>query len=112
MKEFNWTGNVRELKNVIERAVLLGQGPVVTLQDLGLEETCKDNGLKGFENGTKLPPLSTSGMDLPSVLTSIEKYYFEKALRISKGNESNAAKLLQMSRDTFRYRRKKLDNAG
>jgi len=112
LKEFNWTGNVRELKNVIERAVLLGQGPVVTLQDLGLEETCKDDGLKGFENETKLPPLSRSGMDLPSVLTSIEKYYFKNALRISKGNESNAAKLLQMSRDTFRYRRKKLDNAG
>jgi len=110
LKEFNWTGNVRQLKNVIERGVLLGEGPEASLQDLGLEETCKDDGLKELENGTELPSLSASGMDFPSFLTSIEKYYFEEALKISKGNESRAAKLLQMSRDTFRYRRKKLDN--
>jgi DNA-binding NtrC family response regulator len=108
LKEFDWTGNVRELKNVIERGVLLGEGPNLSLGDVGLEEICKDDGLKELENGTKLPSFPTSGIDLPSFLASIEKHYFEEALEISKGNESKAAKLLQMSRDTFRYRRKSL----
>ncbi len=111
LREFSWTGNVRQLKNVIERGVLFGEGPELSLQDLGLEELGKDDGLKKFEDGTRLPSLSPSGMDLPSFLASIEKCYFEEALKISKGNESEAAKLLQISRDTFRYRRKKRDHA-
>jgi DNA-binding NtrC family response regulator len=109
LKEFNWTGNIRELKNLIERGVLLGKGPELSLQDLGLEKICEDDGMKELGNGTKLPLISTSGLDLPSFLDSIEKYYFDEALKIADGNESKAAKLLQMSRDTFRYRRKKLE---
>jgi DNA-binding NtrC family response regulator len=109
LKEFNWTGNVRELKNLIERGVLLGEGPELSLNDLGLDEIGEDDDLKELENGTKLPRISPPGMDLPSFLDAIEKYYFEEALRIADGNESKAAKLLQMSRDTLRYRRKKLE---
>jgi len=110
LKEFNWTGNVRELKNVIERGVLLGDGPELSLQDLGLEEIGNDGSLKELENGTRFPSLSSSGIDFPSILSTIEKYYFDEALKIAKGNESKAAQLLQISRDTFRYRRKKLED--
>ena len=109
LKEFNWTGNVRELKNVIERGVLLSDGPELSLQSLGLEEIGDDDGSKELEDGTKLPSLSSSGIDFTSILSTIEKYYFHEALKIAKGNESKAAQLLQLSRDTFRYRRKKLD---
>lgn len=109
LKEFNWTGNVRELKNVIERGVLLGDGPELSFQNLGLEEIGTEDSLKELENGTKLPSLSSSGIDFPSILSTIEKYYFDEALKIAKGNESKAAQLLQISRDTFRYRRKKLE---
>jgi DNA-binding NtrC family response regulator len=109
LKEFNWTGNVRELKNVVERGVLLSDGPELSLQSLGLEEIGNDDGSKEFEDGTKLPSLSPSGIDFTSILSTIEKYYFLEALKIAKGNESKAAQLLQISRDTFRYRRKKLE---
>ncbi len=109
LKEFNWTGNVRELKNVIERGVLLGDGPELSFQNLGLEEIGTEDSLKELENGTKLPSLSSPGIDFPSILSTIEKYYFDEALKIAKGNESKAAQLLQISRDTFRYRRKKLE---
>jgi transcriptional regulator with PAS, ATPase and Fis domain len=37
LERYNWPGNVRELQNVIERAVLLGKGPVITLADLPME---------------------------------------------------------------------------
>ena len=45
----------------------------------------------------------------PSVIETIEKDYFEKALKLANGNESKAAHLLNMSRDKFRYRRQKLN---
>lgn len=109
LKEFNWTGNVRELKNVIERGVLLSEGPELSIQSLALEEMGNDVSAKELENGTKLPFLSSSGIDFPSILSTIEKYYFHEALKIANGNESKAAQLLQISRDTFRYRRKKLE---
>jgi len=106
LKDFNWTGNVRELKNLIERGVLLADGPELTLQHLGLEEPPRDKALRAHENETGLPPISQSGIDFPGIINSIEKSYFEEALKMAKGNESKAAQLLQMSRDTFRYRRK------
>lgn len=111
LKDFNWTGNVRELKNLIEKGVLLGEGPVLSLQDIGLEEICAPGELSELKNGSKLPPLSSSGMDFPAFLTTIEKHYFDEALKIAKGNESKAAKLLGISRDTFRYRRKKMEDS-
>ncbi len=109
LKEFNWTGNVRELKNLIEKAILLGEGPVLSLQDLGLENICSPRELSEPASDTDLPDLSASGIDFPAFLASIEKHYFEEALKLSKGNESKAAKLLGISRDTFRYRRKKFE---
>jgi DNA-binding NtrC family response regulator len=111
LKEFNWTGNVRELKNLIEKGILLGEGPELSLQDLGFDETCDPAESSELENGTRLPALSTAGMDLLSFLDSVEKNYFEEALKIARGNESKAAKLLRMSRDTFRYRRKKMEDS-
>jgi DNA-binding NtrC family response regulator len=111
LKEFNWTGNVRELKNLIEKGILLGEGPELSLQDLGFDETCDPAESSELENGTRLPGLSAAGLDLPSFLDSVEKNYFEEALKIARGNESKAAKLLKLSRDTFRYRRKKMEDS-
>ena len=107
LENFNWTGNVRELRNMIERAVLLGSGAMLNLHQLGLEA----NGPAQQEcpsapEQTALPPLSRRGIDLPAVIQSIEKEYFEQALEIAGGNTSKAAKLLNFSRDKFRYRMK------
>ena len=103
-----WTGNVRELKNLIEGAVLTGKEPDLKLPDLGLEAPYQHEELatKGPETG--LPPLPSEGIDLSERLKSLEKHYIEEALKIAKGNESRAAKLLNMNHHTFRYRRKKL----
>lgn len=108
LKTFEWKGNVRELRNVIEKGVLLEDGPELMLQNLELETLGRHEGFIKFGNGTKLPPLAPSGTDFPSVVNSIEKYYFEQALKMTDGNECKAAKLLHLTRDSFRYRRKKL----
>jgi DNA-binding NtrC family response regulator len=103
LTQFNWTGNVRELKNLIEKGVLLADGPTLKLENLGFEI-----GHNGNNSDRKLPPVSSSGIDFPAVMDSIEKDYFGDALELAGGNESKAALLLNLSRDKFRYRRQKL----
>ena len=110
LQEFEWTGNVRELKNLIEKAVLLCDGPELTIQDLGLDADSYGNPTAGHHQQVNLPELSSAGIDFQSVLVSIENHYFEKSLQLAKGNASKAAKLLGISRDTFRYRRTKLES--
>ena len=105
-----FTGNVRELKNIIERASLIAQSDVLTREDLGIypksdnmekpEPTCfKDQAFH-------IPDL---GINIGELLESIEKKYMEHALRLTKGNESKAARLLKMNHHTFRYKWKKLN---
>jgi len=107
LKTFGWKGNVRELKNVIEKGVLLEEGPELLLQGLAKETARQDEGLVELHNGTRLPPLSMAGIDFPGFIAAIESYYLQEALQLTNGNESKAAKLLHLSRDSFRYRRKK-----
>jgi DNA-binding NtrC family response regulator len=47
-------------------------------------------------------------MDLSEQLRSFERRYIEQALKMANGNESKAARLLNMNHHTFRYRKKKL----
>jgi DNA-binding NtrC family response regulator len=105
LKQYHWTGNVRELKNMIERGVLLAEGSRFKLENLGFESTNNGN---GHDRDKQLPLISENGIDFPSILEAIEKDYFEEALKLANGNESKAAHLLNMSRDKFRYRRQKL----
>jgi DNA-binding NtrC family response regulator len=107
LKHFNWTGNVRELKNLIERGVLLEDGPQLKLLSLGACHNSRD-GSNPQKNEDRLPSISPTGIDFPSVIEAIEKDYIEEALQLSNGNESKAAQLLNISRDKFRYRRQKL----
>jgi len=104
---YKWTGHVRELKNIIERAVLTGDGPVLEHRDLGIE-SFKDETLNQQDHKMIFPPLSRTGIDLESTQEAMERYYIEEALRMAGGNESKAAKLLNINHHTFRYRRKKL----
>ena len=105
---FEWRGNVRELKNILERAALIGKGPELTLLDLGIQEACPAHEQK-HQPDKLTPSISQTGIDLPSLLDSIERHYIEEALRISKTNETKAAELLHLKYSTFRYRRRILN---
>ena len=108
LKEHKWSGNVRELKNTIERGVLIGKEPELTLQDLGIGKIERDEVFDQDKRDIGFPPIPPEGIDLASVERALEKIYIEEALKISKGNESKAAKLLNINHHTYRYRRKKL----
>ena len=108
LKNYSWTGNVRELKNIIERAVLLSDGPVIDARDIDLKPRGGLAPPDPAEGQPELPALAPGGLDLPATLAAVEKYYFDHALHLADNNETRAAKLLNLSRDKFRYRRKKL----
>ena len=104
--DHEWTGNVRELKNIIERGVLVGKGSLLMLTDLGFDNAKiapeEDIQRLGF------PSIPPEGIDLASLQRDFEAYYINQAFRMADGNESKAAKLLNLNHHTYRYRRKKL----
>jgi len=108
LKRHTWIGNVRELKNIIERAVLTSTGPVLGVQDLCLEMDRESKAQDYSGRELRFPPVTGEGVDFLSIQKSLEKYYLEEALKVAEGNESKAAELLKMNRHTFRYHRKEL----
>jgi DNA-binding NtrC family response regulator len=106
-----WEGNVRELKNCLERAVILSKGDLITEEHLPMA-LVRDS-MSGYENG-KGNVLKMVDFNLPPEGISIdelEKHLVLQALKKSKNNKTKAAKLLGLSRGTFRYRLEKYDNS-
>ena len=103
-----WTGHVRELRNLIERGVLISSGPELTVEDLGIAG--KGGPKHGAPKGETMtfPPFPQEGMDLEKTKEAFERYFIEQAFNLAKGNESKAARLLNMNHHTYRYRRRKL----
>jgi DNA-binding NtrC family response regulator len=115
----NWPGNVRELKNAIERAMLLEDASVLTPNYLPFSVAQRQTGLTAFEmasmsnaapsqqlqNGRALPPLMIP--DGGTSLEEIERTMVELAMRQANGNQTHAARLLDISRDALRYKLKK-----
>jgi two-component system NtrC family response regulator len=86
LKQNRWKGNVRELKNVIERAVIMEDGNTLTSQSLPQEIQ------------------QTGGGELSFQLASIEKQHIQKVLRHTGGNKAEAARLLDIGLATL-YRK-------
>ncbi len=102
---FQYTGNVRELKNLIERYSLLLSGPEMNIPEITPQTAAEGaNVTLSSERTCHLPPLIPEGIDFPKVMRNIEKTYMMNALTITNGNESQASRLLNLSRDQFRYR--------
>jgi len=102
----NWTGNVRELKNLIERGVLIGEGPELRPLDMGLGDNSQTFEQKN--SNIVFSHITSKGVDLPQIQRDLEKFYIDEAFQRAKGNESKAAKLLNINHHTYRYRRRKL----
>jgi two-component system, NtrC family, response regulator AtoC len=96
---YPWPGNVRELRNVCERAVLLGKATSVQSGDIVLGRV--DSQEPGdLVHGLDLPP---GGLDFHT----LEAHLLRQSLERANQNQTKAAKLLNLSRDTFRYRLEK-----
>jgi transcriptional regulator with PAS, ATPase and Fis domain len=97
--EYNWPGNVRELRNVIERAVLMDEGEYIFSHAVELGHIHKLT--------NEAPSLAFELGAAGQSLDEIEKQVLIKALEKTNYNQSHAAKILKISRDTLRYRMKK-----
>ena len=98
LMSYTWTGNVRELRNAVERAVLLCKHDYVDADDLVLGRATEQPG--EAIAGLQLPP---GGVDLARV----EEQLVRQALDQTGGNQTHAASLLRLSRDQLRYRLQK-----
>ena len=107
LKLYIWSGNVRELKNMMERAVLTARGTELSPGDLGLEKIDRGRVMEDMDD-KRFPPLPPTGIDISEVRLSLDRFYFRKAMEMAKGNETRAAKLLNLKHHTFRYQLRKL----
>ncbi len=100
LMEYDWPGNIRELKNIIERAIILENEELLLLEHLPYELVAKTGGGGAGPFNLRIPP---EGIDIEDV----ERELIRQALEISDGNQSKAAKKLNLGIDAFRYRMKK-----
>ncbi len=113
LMEYSYPGNIRELKNIIERMVILSTEKVITVEDLPLEIKMKSDTL---ENKTiiGLGPLKEILEKELYNLADVEKVVIATALQKTRWNKQETAKLLGIGRTTLyeKIRRYKLDQKG
>ncbi|MEJ2103900.1 MAG: sigma-54 dependent transcriptional regulator [Ignavibacteriaceae bacterium] len=98
LMKYTYPGNVRELENIIERAVVLTRGKVITLGDLPMN-------IKGFKEEKTLGSLDKG--TLTEQVEALEKQLIFDALQQSEGNQTKAGKLLGLTERNLRYKLKK-----
>jgi len=101
-RHYRWTGNVRELRNVIERASILEDGENVTAAHLPADML---TGVPHEAEGSSFIKLPPNGIPLETVEYELARQAIER----TGGNLTRAAKLLDISRDQLRYKLRKAD---
>ena len=97
LSSYPFPGNVRELENIIERALALRGGDVLTIEDLGLEV-----------DDARSPDAGVATGSLQDHLDQVERQAILSALEESRGNRTAAAKLLGITFRSMRYRMARL----
>ncbi len=98
LQHYAWPGNVRELQNVVERAVLLGKGPIVTAADLPDQVTA----------GATMTCVAGNSQSLKEALAGPERQIILGVLRASNWNRNLTAETLGINRTTLYKKMKRL----
>ena len=112
LQGYQWPGNVRQLENVVERAVLLSRGPRLTIEDLPPELT----GRSADMDSPQVPQATTAtttigdiqGMSLREALEGPERQIILQALRANGWNRAATAEALEINRTTLYKKMKRL----
>ena len=86
MMEYSWPGNIRELENAIERAVLIAKGNLITADDLMIGNKAEPS-YKQFE-----------GKDLKEAVILFKRHYIKASLEQNRWNQTETARHLQIQR--------------
>jgi DNA-binding NtrC family response regulator len=109
LQAYEFPGNIRELRNLIERAVILSPGEEIGAEHFPLRTTAAasaegtDNGREGLMNLgwiERLPP----SFDLRNFLSTVEKTLIERTLQSTRGAQAEAARRLGLSRSDLSYK--------
>ena len=98
LSSYSWPGNVRELENTIERMVVLVQGERITVEDL--PENIRRRAGHAANVLLELPPEGLS-------IEKVEREIIRRALEMHEGNQTRAARYLDITRSALIYRMQK-----
>ena len=121
MLKYDWPGNVRELKNAVERAMILEEENQLNPDYLPFAVAQQHSAYTAFEHSSGNSNGDASGKQLPNgrslpkleipeggtSLEEVERELVDIAMAQANGNQTHAAKLLDISRDALRYKLKK-----
>lgn len=97
LMNYKWYGNVRELENTIERAIVLADRENIEIENLPLE-------IQNFREEVPLEPLAEEEYSIKKSSRFLEMNLIKKALKKTKGNHTHAAKLLEISHRALLYK--------
>ena len=114
---YDWPGNVRQLENAIERAVIIASGRQIELDDL--PETISQSASDAFAHARQ-ERVTAAGegravgieIELPSAMDEIEKQVIEATLDYTEGDKSRAARLLNIGRKTLYRKLEQFENGN
>jgi len=97
LMDYKWYGNVRELENTIERAIVLTDRENIELENLPIE-------IQNFQDQIQLIPLAEEEYSIKKASKFLEMNLIKKALKKTKGNHTHAARLLEISHRALLYK--------
>jgi DNA-binding NtrC family response regulator len=104
-----WDGNVRELRNVIERACIMADGDVITERELSVSMPLVPDAPPRPVTGAPVPTAAEDATPSDDLLATVEREHIQRALVRSHGNKKAAARMLGLSRRALYRRLERLD---
>ncbi len=108
LSEYDFPGNVRELENILERAIALSAGGEIEVEDLRLQPAGLEERAEQGQAGTALPGAELPAASLPLYLDQVEREAILAALAKTGFKRAAAATLLGLTLRTLRYRMQRL----
>jgi len=109
LQAYRWPGNVREMENVMERAMVLSGGQAIGVPHLPQEIAAVQAGAERHGDAPAADMAEEAGFALDPAVETLERRYIAKALEQCGGNKTKAARLLEISERTLWYKLKKYE---